>query len=85
MTLPPITMAFAIVDGGKTFAARHRRDVRRVNDVCAACIRSCLRVVPGGYLCRLQDGDLKYMVAFASPEVRGTGMATPWCDSLIDG
>ncbi|GLI65643.1 hypothetical protein VaNZ11_009242 [Volvox africanus] len=68
LELPAITMAFAIAEGGKTYATRYRRDVRRVNDVAAACIRACLRVVSGGYLCRLQDGDLKYMVAFATPQ-----------------
>ncbi|GIL61956.1 hypothetical protein Vafri_16318 [Volvox africanus] len=68
LELPAITMAFAIAEAGKTYAGKYRRDVRRVNDVAAACIRACLRVVSGGYLCRLQDGDLKYMVAFASPE-----------------
>eukprot|EP00775_Hariotina_reticulata_P001620 gene1620-1960_t len=33
-----------------------------------------LRFVPGGYLCRMQEGDLKYMLAFAS--ARG---ALEWC------
>ena len=56
MVLPAITMVFCIVDGGKGFSARFRRDARRVHDVCAACIRACLRCVPGGYLCRLQVG-----------------------------
>ena len=26
--------------------------------------------IPGSYLCRMQDGDLKYRVAFSSPTVR---------------
>ncbi|KXZ47811.1 hypothetical protein GPECTOR_32g423 [Gonium pectorale] len=104
--LPPITMVFAIVENGKAFSAKFRRDARRVHDLIAACIRACLRccgagAAPGGaagaisaaavaaaaalqasdltvgaggarggggYLCRMQDGDLKYMVAFATPQ-----------------
>ncbi len=57
MRLPDITMVFAIVDNGKGFAAKNRRDARRVHDVCAACIRTCLRSVAGGYLCRMQVGN----------------------------
>ena len=67
-------MAFCIVENGKSYMARSRgRDARRVHEIIVACIRAVLRVVPGGYLCRQQDGDLKYMVAFSSPRVSDDG------------
>ncbi|EFJ44638.1 hypothetical protein VOLCADRAFT_95039 [Volvox carteri f. nagariensis] len=78
-SMPYITMAFAIVEGAKEFAGKHRQDVQRVSDMCTACIRACLRVVCGGYMCRSQDGELKYMVAFACPE-----SAVEWAVLLQD-
>lgn len=32
-------------------------------------LRAALRRVPGGYLCREQEGDLKYMLAFVDEQV----------------
>lgn len=67
--LPPMTMVFAMVDGGKQFAVLHRKDARQVHKVIAACIQNTLRRTEQGYLCRMQDGEMKYMVAFHNPSV----------------
>ena len=45
--LPPVTMVFAMVDGGKLFAMRHRKDARAVHLCCASVILSTLRQVGG--------------------------------------
>lgn len=66
---PPMTMAFCAVEGAKALAARSRRDAKAVHDVCLGCVRNTLRYVRGGYLCRAQPGELKYLVAFADAEV----------------
>lgn len=40
-----MTMVFCMVDGGKAFAARHRRDAPAVHRTLAAVVRSVLRQV----------------------------------------
>ena len=42
---------------------------QEVHQLLSRCIRETLRVIRGGYLCREQPGDLKYMVVFGSPQV----------------
>lgn len=75
IVLPPVTMVFCIVEGGKYYAAtKSRNNARLVHIICSACIRETLRHVKGGYLCREQDGDLKYMVVFHDSEA-----ALKWC------
>jgi hypothetical protein len=57
-----------------------RADARQeVHMLCSRTIKETLRVMPEGYLCREQPGDLKYMVAFASPKVGGRGSAGFMC------
>jgi hypothetical protein len=34
-----------------------------------ATLTLALRTIPGGYLCRVQEGEFKYMVAFYDPSV----------------
>ncbi len=60
--------------GGKAYATKHREDADRVHNEIAALMRTLLMAVPGGYFVRHQDGDLKYIVAFGSPEA-----ALCWC------
>ncbi|KAG1652770.1 hypothetical protein FOA52_009371, partial [Chlamydomonas sp. UWO 241] len=69
-----VTMVFASVEGAKMFTAMNRRTARYAHDEIVAVMRSVLLQMPGGYLVRAQDGDLKYMVAFCSPE-----LAVLWC------
>lgn len=55
LSLPPITMAFCIVDNGKAYLGKSRgRDSRRVHQIIVACVRAALRCVDGGYFCRQQ-------------------------------
>lgn len=69
--LPSITMAFARIEGGKQLLAWNKSDALDVvNEKVVAALMAGLRAVRGGYLCRVQEGELKYMVAFYDPQVR---------------
>ena len=72
--IPNITMVFCMVEGGKVFAARSRADAKVVHETLSSVISDTIKDFPGGYLCRKQDGDLKYMLAFDSPCA-----ALAWC------
>ncbi|GAX78935.1 hypothetical protein CEUSTIGMA_g6375.t1 [Chlamydomonas eustigma] len=72
--LTRISMVFCMVEGGKAYASRSRGDAQQVIAEIAALMRSLLRQVPGGYFVRQQDGDMKFIVAFNSPEA-----ALYWC------
>ena len=39
------------------------------------CLEHCLRAVPGSYLCRTWEGELKYMCAFTDAQVRTRGFS----------
>jgi hypothetical protein len=67
--LPSITMAFARVDGGKQLLSWNKGDAQAVNERVLQVLMMGLRAVRGGYLCRVQEGELKYMVAFYDPQV----------------
>ena len=66
--LPPVTMVFSSVEGGKQYSAWHRQDAREVHLQLLAVMYSVLRQVPGGYFVRHQDGELKYIIVFSKPE-----------------
>ena len=42
----------------------------QVQKIMVSTLVRALRAVPGGYLCRVQEGDFKYMVAFCDAQVR---------------
>ena len=67
--LRPMTMVFCAVESGKVYAGWNRADAQIVHAELSALLRSILRQVPGGYLVRQQDGELRYLVAFSKPEV----------------
>jgi hypothetical protein len=60
-------MVFCSVDGVKKLRWRRAEAQQEVHQLCSRAIKETLRAMPEGYLCREQPGDLKYMVAFASP------------------
>lgn len=64
-------MIFLIVDGAKKLRWKRAEARQEVHMLCSRTIKETLRVMPEGYLCREQPGDLKYMVCFSSPKVRG--------------
>ena len=64
--LPPVTMVFSSVEGGKSFG---RRESKGVHQVIASAIQSTIRAIDGGYCCRMQEVDLKYMTVFSSSQV----------------
>jgi class 3 adenylate cyclase len=73
--MPPVTLVFAAVEGAKALArARREADVRALAAVLGTTLLATLEAFPGGYLCRQQEGDLKYMLAF--PEASA---ALQWC------
>jgi len=46
------------------------RCAAQVHKTVRACLHKALCSVPGGYMCREQEADLKYMVVFFEPQVR---------------
>lgn len=71
--LPPVTMVFMAVEGPEQLVRRRRTFTPRVQVLLSRVVRDALRRL-GGYLCRVQEGDMKFMVAFASPVT-----ALEWC------
>jgi hypothetical protein len=67
--MPKVTMVFTIADGSKGLARRLPREVGETSILLRELMMDALRHVPGGYFCREQPGDLKYMVVFATPKV----------------
>ena len=67
--LPLITAVFCSAEGGKQYASWRRLDAREVHLELLTIMRNILRQIPGGYLVKHRDGDLKYLVVFNSPEV----------------
>lgn len=70
--LPPATIVFCALDGSDRAALRGRSTsvFRAVHALLRDCVLRSLRAFPGSYLCRDQEGDLRFMLAFASPQVR---------------
>jgi hypothetical protein len=71
--LPPVTMVFMAVEGPEQLVKRRRSFTPVVQGLLNRVVRDALRRL-GGYLCRVQEGDMKFMVAFASPVT-----ALEWC------
>lgn len=71
--LPPVTMVFMAVEGPEQLVRRRRTFTPVVQSLLSRVVRDALRRL-GGYLCRVQEGDMKFMVAFASPVT-----ALEWC------
>jgi hypothetical protein len=66
-------MVFMAVEGPEQLVRRRRTFTPRVQVLLSRVVRDALRRL-GGYLCRVQEGDMKFMVAFASPVT-----ALEWC------
>eukprot|EP00775_Hariotina_reticulata_P004431 gene4431-4686_t len=74
LLLPPVTMVFAAVEGGKDLVRRKEHVAQHVHCALRWMMQVLLLALPDGYLCREQEGVLKYMLAFRSP-----GQAAQWC------
>lgn len=75
--LPEVTIVFASVVGAASYAQkRSRTDMKLLNKAIRRCMLQQLAAVPGGdgYLCRCQEADMRYMIAF---EQRHKAMQ--WC------
>ncbi|WIA41351.1 hypothetical protein OEZ86_004944 [Tetradesmus obliquus] len=69
--LPDVTLVFASVADSLSFTAKQSRaTVRGVHAAIVRVLLAQMEAVAGGdgYLCRCQEGDLKYMVAFEQPQ-----------------
>lgn len=71
--LPPVTMVFMAVEGPEQLVRRRRPFTPLVQSLLNRVVRDALRRL-GGYLCRVQEGDMKFMVAFGDPVT-----ALEWC------
>ncbi|GFH21557.1 guanylate cyclase domain-containing protein, partial [Haematococcus lacustris] len=60
-----VTMVFALVDGGKEWKLTAGRDKKLVNTIIVDAIITVLSTIHG-YICRVQDADFKYMLAFTT-------------------
>eukprot|EP00775_Hariotina_reticulata_P005600 gene5600-5838_t len=72
--LPPVTMVFAAVDGGVNLVRKREQVAKVVHRVVTRLMQAVLLALPDGYLCREQDGVLKYMLAF-----KEAARAAEWC------
>jgi hypothetical protein len=57
LSLPPITMVFCCVDGGKAFASRNRTEAHEVHCIIASIIRNTLCQV-----CARGEGGIVWQV-----------------------
>ena len=74
---PFVATVFIQVDSGKAYAAKHRSDAAEIHSTLQTLIKSTLRLCPGGYLAKAQDGELKYLLTFSTTEA-----AVFWCFQL---
>ncbi len=75
--LPDATIVFLSVAGASGFTSkRARSETHQVNKAIIKCLLLQMRALAcgDGYLCRCQEADLKYMVAFEHPH-----NAVQWC------
>ncbi len=69
-SIPPITMVFCAMDGVKDWKQINDKSKRQaVQRIIKDVLINTLVSVKGSYLCRLQEDEFKYMVAFPEPEV----------------
>jgi hypothetical protein len=62
-------VVFCGVESAGKLRWRRAEARQEVHQLCSRAMRETLRVMPDGYLCREQPGELRYIVAFASPQV----------------
>jgi hypothetical protein len=80
---PQVTTVFCSIDGARRLRWRRAEARQEVHQLCSRAIKETLRAMPEGYLSGEQPGDLKYMVAFASPEVGRSWLRLRPCCSLF--
>jgi hypothetical protein len=84
---------FAAVEGAKSLLRwRRAAEAAAVAPLLRRVMAAALDAVPGGYLCREQEGELKYMLAFPSAAaalewcllVQEAAMYAPWPASVLE-
>eukprot|EP00878_Enallax_costatus_P019307 GHUV01020367.1.p1 GENE.GHUV01020367.1~~GHUV01020367.1.p1 ORF type:complete len:869 (+),score=259.19 GHUV01020367.1:252-2609(+) len=95
--LPAVTMIFAAVEGGKTLVRKKPEVARIVHNALGRIMQLLLMAMPerdghqDGYLCRQQEGVLKYMLAFREPAravewallLQEVLLHIPWPDEVL--
>eukprot|EP00775_Hariotina_reticulata_P007249 gene7249-7462_t len=64
-----VTTVFLAVEGGKLIVRRRPEVARVVESVLCKVMQALMLSLPEGYMCRRQEGALKYIVAFKEPMV----------------
>lgn len=72
--LPRVTFVFVEAEEAKQLARRCHADMPAVTQLALSCFKGLLCGWPGGYLCRSDEGQLRFMLAFAAP-----ADALEWC------
>jgi hypothetical protein len=89
---PAVTIVFVGADGGRAvMGGLAEPEARASAHLLRLVLRAALDAVAGAYLCREQEGDLKYMVAFPSAAgalkwcllVQDTLLLAPWPAALL--
>lgn len=73
LLLTPVTAVFCGVDAAARAALLSgvpSAAVQKTHRLLRECVLQTLRAFPGGYLCRDQEGELRFLLAFSSPQVR---------------
>ncbi|GAX81930.1 hypothetical protein CEUSTIGMA_g9358.t1, partial [Chlamydomonas eustigma] len=71
---PPVTHVFCKVEKTGGVGGLSKRDMDDLHAELVALMYSIMRQIPDSYMMREQDGELKYIAVFASPEA-----ALVWC------
>ncbi|KAG1663614.1 hypothetical protein FOA52_009713 [Chlamydomonas sp. UWO 241] len=74
---PAVAIAFARVDTASATRRLTRKEMSGLTAVIGAAARSILRQVPGAYLMRTQQSDMRFIATFLSP-----ADALTWCIAL---
>ena len=64
--MPNVSMVFSSVWLGNVLGRHEKKLVHRI---IASAIVDTIYCVGGGYCCRMQETELKYMTVFADPQV----------------
>lgn len=92
--MPLVTIVFAAVEGarslGKSAAASEVRGIARL---LRLVLMAALEAAPSGYLCREQEGEMRYMLAFPYAShalqwcmvVQEALMYVPWPAAVLEG
>ncbi|KAF8071314.1 serine/threonine-protein kinase/receptor R818 [Scenedesmus sp. PABB004] len=88
---PPVTFCFVAVEGSQQLQLHRYPGLRDMHLLLHRLLLEAVQQVPGSYLCRAQQGELRFLAAFASPAgavewallVQEAALWVPWPPSLL--